>query len=55
MKVLVRVMIENRQEVLLSECAEWFDHDMVRPPPLSRPGPLGMADSRMCVRFGVGI
>jgi cullin 1 len=29
MKVLVRVMIENRQEVLLSECAEWFDHDMV--------------------------
>eukprot|EP00667_Euglena_gracilis_P003843 EG_transcript_3858 len=28
-RTLVKVMIENRQEILLSECSEWFDHDMV--------------------------
>jgi len=29
MKILVKVMIENKQETLLSECTQWFDNDMV--------------------------
>ena len=29
MKTLVRVMIEDKQETLLSECTQWFDNDMV--------------------------
>ena len=36
MKTLVKVMIENKQETLLSECMQWFDNDMVHHTPTSR-------------------